>query len=63
MKQHTFSPGHHLPVHPPEAIYDRETDAVAVLAWNYAAPIMAKHRQFTEAGGRFLIPLPRLQVA
>jgi hypothetical protein len=62
VKQHTFSPGHHLPVYPSEAIYEREADVVAVLAWNYAAPITAKHRRFAEAGGRFVVPLPQLQV-
>ena len=35
---------------------------IAVLAWNYAAPIVAKHRRFVEAGGRFVVPLPQLQV-
>jgi SAM-dependent methyltransferase len=62
VKQHTVSPGHHLPVYPSSAIYEREADAVAILAWNYATPIMARHRRFADAGGRFLIPLPQLQV-
>lgn len=62
VKQHTFAPGGQLPVYPSEAIYDREVDVVAVLAWNYAAPIVARHRRFVEAGGRFVIPLPQLQV-
>ncbi len=62
VKQNTFSPGHHIPVYNSDAIYEREVDAVAVLAWQYAAPIMAKHRRFSEAGGRFLVPLPQLQV-
>lgn len=63
VKQHTFSPGHHLPVYPSDAIYEREADVVAVLAWQYAAPITAKHRKLTESGGRFVVPLPQLQVA
>ncbi|VTT99826.1 Uncharacterized protein OS=uncultured bacterium GN=ACD_60C00028G0026 PE=4 SV=1: Methyltransf_13: Methyltransf_23: Methyltransf_14 [Gemmataceae bacterium] len=63
VKQHTFSPGHHLPVYPSDAIYEREADVVAVLAWQYAAPIAAKHRKFSDAGGRFVVPLPQLQVA
>ena len=63
VKQNTYSPGHHLPVYPSDAIYEREADAVAVLAWNYATPIMAKHRRFADAGGSFLIPLPQLQIA
>ncbi len=62
VKQNTLSPGEHIPVYPPNAIYERVADVVVILAWNYAGPIMAKHRQFTETGGRFVIPLPCLQV-
>jgi len=62
VKQHTFSPGHHIPVYPPAAIYERDVDVVAVLAWNYAAPIAAKHAKFAEAGGQFVVPLPQLQL-
>jgi SAM-dependent methyltransferase len=62
VKQNTFSPGHHLPVYPPDALYEREVDVVAVLAWNYATPIIAKHQKFAAAGGRFVIPMPQLQV-
>ena len=61
-KQHTLSPGQHLPVYPSEAIYNREVDVVAVLAWNYATPIIARHRRFVEKAGRFIVPLPHLQV-
>jgi SAM-dependent methyltransferase len=59
-KQGTFSPGQHIPVHAPEALYERPVDAVLVLAWNYAAPIMAKHPKFQ---GKFLIPLPEVRTA
>ena len=62
VKQHTYSPGHHLPVYPSEALYSRGADAVVILAWNYAQPIMARHQTFREQGGRFLVPLPSLQV-
>jgi SAM-dependent methyltransferase len=63
VKQHTFSPGHHIPVYPSSALYEKGADVVAVLAWTYAAPIMARHQAFSAAGGRFVIPLPMLQVA
>jgi hypothetical protein len=63
VKQNTFSPGQHIPVYPSEALHSREADAVAILAWNYAQPIMAKHQAFAEKGGRFIVPLPLLQVA
>ena len=63
VKQNTFSPGHHIPVYPSAAIYEKDVDAVAILAWNYATPIMTRHQAFAAAGGRFIIPLPLLQVA
>ena len=47
----------------PQALYEREVDYVLVLAWNYAQPIMAKHLAFANKGGRFIVPLPYLQVA
>ena len=62
-KQNTFSPGKHIPVLSPQAIYDRGADFVLVLAWNYAAPILKKHQAFLDRGGRFIVPLPYLQVA
>jgi hypothetical protein len=62
-KQNTVSPGHHIPVYPSDAIYSKGADVVAILAWNYAAPIMARHTAFTERGGRFVIPLPQLLLA
>ena len=62
VKQNTFSPGQHLPVYPSTAIYEREVDIVAILAWNYSMPILAKHQKFAAAGGQFVVPLPQLQV-
>ncbi len=62
VKQNTFSPGHHIPVYPSESLYQRGADVIAILAWNYAAPIMTRHQAFAAAGGKFIIPLPMLQV-
>jgi SAM-dependent methyltransferase len=60
-KQNTFSPGHHIPVLPPDALYERKADYVLILAWNYAEPIMKKHRAFSEKGGHFILPLPEVE--
>ncbi|HER26335.1 MAG TPA: class I SAM-dependent methyltransferase [Rhodospirillales bacterium] len=62
LKQGLYSPGMHIPVLPSSAIYDRKPDNIVILAWNFAAPIMAKHKQYTDAGGRFIVPLPRLEI-
>jgi SAM-dependent methyltransferase len=61
-KQGLFSPGLHLPVLPPEALYERRPAAVVVLAWRYHEPIVAKHARYLDEGGRFVIPLPELEL-
>ena len=48
-----FTPGHHIPVLPSDALYERKPDDVLLLAWRYAEPIMKRHRKFT---GTFLLP-------
>jgi SAM-dependent methyltransferase len=63
VKQHTFSPGDHLPVCPSEQLYAAKADYAVILAWNYAQPIMKRHQTFSDHGNRFVIPLPHLQVA
>lgn len=62
LKHHTFSPGYHLPVLPPQALADRRADFVVVLAWNYAEPIVRKQQAFLARGGHFVVPLPALRV-
>ena len=60
-KQKTFSPGHHIPVLAPDAIYDRGVDALVILAWAYAEPIMRKHQKFLQNDGSFIVPLPAVR--
>jgi len=61
LKQGLYSPGTHIPVLAPDALYERKPDAVIILAWNFAETIMDKHSAFLEAGGRFIVPLPDLK--
>lgn len=62
LKQGLFSPGMHIPVLPSEAIYSKKPDAVVILAWNFAEPIMRNHSRYLEQGGRFIVPLPKIEV-
>ncbi|OFZ99939.1 MAG: SAM-dependent methyltransferase [Betaproteobacteria bacterium RIFCSPLOWO2_02_67_12] len=62
LKQGLYSPGLHVPVLPPEAIIERRPDYLLLLAWNFARPIIEKHAAFRQRGGRFIVPLPRLEV-
>jgi len=61
-KQNTLMPGLHLPVLAPEVLQKRKTDYVVILAWRYVQPILEKNRAFREQGGKFIVPLPKLQI-
>lgn len=61
-KQCLFSPGHHIPVLPTAALYDRRPDYVFILAWVHARAIIQSHRRYVEEGGRFITGFPQLEV-
>ena len=62
LKQGLYTPGTHISVLPPDALYERRPDYVIILAWNFAEQIMDKQYAFLEAGGRFIVPLPTLEI-
>lgn len=62
VKQNTYSPGQHIPVYASEHLYKKPVDYVALLAWQYAQPIMKRHQKYIENGGHFVIPLALMQV-
>ncbi len=61
-RHNLLSPGHHIPVVSPKTIYEKKPDYILILAWRYAKPIIAKHHEFINQGGKFIIPLPRIQI-
>jgi len=58
LKQGLYSPGAHIPVVAADEIYRRRPDYLLILAWNFAEPIMAMHKRFSDDGGRFIVPMP-----
>jgi SAM-dependent methyltransferase len=62
LKQGLYSPGMHIPVVSSKAIYDKKPDDIVILAWNFAVPIMEKHKAFQESGGTFIVPLPNIEI-
>ncbi len=62
LKQGLFSPGMHIPIYSSKKLYSEKPDYVVILAWNFAESIMNKHVKYTEMGGHFIVPLPKLQV-
>lgn len=62
LKQGLYSPGMHIPVLPSSAIYSKKPDAVIILAWNFAEPIMRNHDKYLNQGGTFIVPLPKVKI-
>lgn len=62
LKQGLFSPGMHIPVLSSEAIAERKPDILVILAWNFAQSIIERHAAFRDGGGRFVVPLPHVEV-
>lgn len=61
MKQGTYTPGTNIPVHPPEKFDEEAPEYTLLLAWNYRDEILEKEVEYRD-GGKFVIPIPHLDV-
>lgn len=61
-KQNHFLPGTHLAIHAPEHIAQTKPDYVLILPWNLREEIMDKMAHIRGWGGRFVVPIPELQI-
>lgn len=62
IKQGKFSPGMHIPVRPYDAFKANPPDYALLFAWNHREEIMAKEKGFMDAGGRWIVHVPKVQV-
>lgn len=62
IKQGKFSPGAHIPVRPYEDFAHNHPDYALLFAWNHRDEIMAKERAFRQAGGKWIVFVPQVQV-
>ena len=46
----------------PDVIKENPPDYLLILAWNFADEIMEQQAAFKEAGGKFILPIPDVQV-
>lgn len=62
LKQGLYTPGAHLPVQSPEKIYQEKPDYLLILPWNIADEVVTQLKDYREAGGKFIIPIPELKI-
>lgn len=61
-KQGTLMPGSHIPILPPEAMFERRPDYVLILPWNLADEVQSQLSQLAEAGTRFVTAVPEIRI-
>jgi len=61
-KQGRYLPGSHIPIFAPERIAETKPDYVLILPWNIRAEIVSQMGRIREWGGRFVVPIPRVEV-
>jgi SAM-dependent methyltransferase len=61
-KQGHFLPGTRIPVLAPEHVSETRPDYLLILPWNLRDEIVAQMAHIRAWGGRFVVPVPRLEV-
>lgn len=61
-KQGFLLPGTRIPILPTNELLKRMPDYAIVLAWNFAEEILAQQDEYRKRGGKFIIPIPEIQV-
>lgn len=61
-KQGNYMPGVRLRIDAPEKLMEDKPDYVMILPWNFREEIIRQQEAFREAGGKFIVPIPKLTI-
>jgi len=61
-KHGRFTPGTHIPIHPPERLAETRPDTIWILPWNLTDEIRRQLEYAREWGARFLVAIPDVRV-
>ena len=61
-KQGHFLPGSHIPIKEPNIVKETQPDYLFILPWNLKDEIMEQMAFIRQWGGKFVIPIPKLEV-
>ncbi len=61
-KQGQFLPGTRIPIHDPKKVLDTRPDYLLILPWNLKDEVIEQMAYIREWGGRFVVPIPKVEV-
>ena len=61
-KQGLFLPGTHIPIYHPDKIIETKPDYLLILPWNIKDEIIEQMSHIREWGGKFVVPIPQVEV-
>ena len=61
-KHGRYLPGTHIPIFPPEKIFETKPDYVLILPWNLKDEIMSQLAQISSWDAKFVVPIPEVAV-
>ena len=62
LRQGKLMPGTHIPIYGVEIARKNPPDYFLILAWNYASSIIKQEKKISQAGTKFIIPLPKISI-
>lgn len=61
-KYGTYTPGTRIPIYHPDMLKETKPDYIFILPWNLKKEITEQHSYVREWGGRFVIPIPEIEI-